>query len=154
MDYTIVLQGLGIVLTAIFAIWQLRNLIPKTKSALKIDLDIFHLIEEADPNHAVIKKHIDKRIVAIYVLERTGKIHSWGDFIIGLTIAGVFSILTVYLVRNGFSWWSLLTGPFALVGIGGILNGLEEKASKVEDNTASAEEEPPAEGETPIQKEN
>jgi hypothetical protein len=37
----------------------------------------------------------------------------------------VFSIWTVYLSREGFNWWSLLTIFFAIGGLGNSMNGLQ-----------------------------
>jgi hypothetical protein len=44
----------------------------------------------------------------------------------GSVLATVFGLWTVYLVRDGFSWWALASGFFAFVGLSIVIAGLEE----------------------------
>jgi hypothetical protein len=135
IDWDMLLKAAGIIIGVVVSFYQLRNIMPRSRSTLKIDLEILKLLEPSDPNYSILKAHIDKSIQQTYRLEQQQRftnfhVYSWGDFIFGVIFAFVFSIGTLYLLKDGFTWWVVLTIFLALGGIGGILNGLEKKPEK------------------------
>jgi len=135
IDWDIAFKALGIIVGIIVSVYQLRNIIPRTRSTLKIDVEILKLLDPADPNYAILKSNIDENIRRTYRIKqatrfKTFHVYSWGDFIGGILVSFGFAVLTLYISRGGFRWWSVLTGFIALGGIGGILNGLEKPPTK------------------------
>ncbi|MBI1806505.1 MAG: hypothetical protein HYR76_05580 [Ignavibacteria bacterium] len=132
IDIELVLKVLVGVAGIIVSLFQLRNLKPISRSAIKTDLEMLKMLDESDPNHAMIKARFDETIRRVYSMDHsTGtKVHSWRDFIFGVTFLSVFSVWTILLLKNGFTPWSLLTGFFAVAGLGGIMNGFDPKRAK------------------------
>jgi hypothetical protein len=117
----------------------------RSRTTLKRDLDILKMVDQADPGHAILKAHVDRMIRELYAppapsvrkrLPSPKHIRAFvstlardfpkpkkpSDFVSGLLSFVGFSVWTAYLDRGGFSWWSLLTGVFALSGLLGIFD--------------------------------
>lgn len=53
------------------------------------------------------------------------------DFIIGLSLFTIFGLISwLIIIRNGFSFWLILTGVFALLGIGILIAEIRIKTKK------------------------
>ena len=124
MNWQLTIQVLGILVGGSISLYQIRRLLPVSRSRLKVDLEILKLIDPSDPAHARVKEHIDRAIVRTYTdvaSVRGAASIDWPLFVFfTVAIVGLVS-WTVYLVRDGFNPWSLLTGLFALVGAFGLL---------------------------------
>lgn len=134
-----VLKALGLIAAIIVSLYQWRNVnvIPKRRSTLKTDLEILKMLKpeyhSEDPSYQTIKNNVDDAIVKIYSKRNWAKLKEvpgQPDFIISITILLVFSIWTVYLLKDGFTPWALVFGFFALAGLGGIVHIIEESTEK------------------------
>ena len=144
MDWEIILMAISIIGGAVIAFFRIRTewrkIAPTSRFALKRDLEILGLIKSSlpkDPKYKIVKKAIDDKIDEIYSpVQQIGfkrvREYNWGILIFGFILLIVFSLWTWYLVKDGFTWWALLTGFFAFAGIGNIINGLEKKQKKPE----------------------
>jgi hypothetical protein len=128
----IVLQALGIVMGALLSAVQLRNAMPRSRARLKADLEILNLLAPDDPNRAAVKTRVDSVIRVLYTQTETGsparfKVYNWSALAFGVALTIVFVTWSIFIFRDGFSWWGLMTSFFAFAGFGEILNGLEQK---------------------------
>src|SRR6266496_1049466 len=113
----------------------------QSRLALKRDIEVLKMLPPTDPGHALVKAHVDRLIQRLYKppspplqirlaflkpkkwkdLASGGlvflKPKKWEDLASGGLVFLGFSVWTAYLDRHGFSWWSLLTGIFALSGL-------------------------------------
>lgn len=131
MNWELLLKTLGIIVGVVASLYKLRRIAPKSRSVLRTDLEILKLLEPSDPNYPILKSHIDVKISNIYhhiplEVSKRFKVYNWYTFIFGIIMFLGFSIWTVYLVKDGFSWWALLTGSFAFAGVGNILGAFTE----------------------------
>lgn len=139
IDFEIIIKALGVVIGAAGTFYQVRNILPKSRSTLKSDLEILKLLEPGDPLHETVRRHVSRQVAYLYPPRRKkpkrGIIYSSTDFWTGVLMAVMFTTWTIYLTRDGFTWWAVLTGFVALGGLGGILTGLENPREKAK-NTA------------------
>lgn len=152
MDWGIILMAISIIVTAVIAFFRIRTewrkVAPTSRFALKRDLEILGLIKSSlpkDPKYEIVKKSIDDKIDEIYspvqqigfksLREKRLREYNWPILIFGFILLIGFSIWTWYLVKDGFTWWALLTGFFAFAGIGNIISGLEKKPEKSSDTS-------------------
>ena len=126
MNWTIIIQATGILIGGIISLYQIRHLMPPSRSRLKADLEILKLIEKNDHGYKIVKEHIDHLIKRTYPnAENKKKIEVDWLFLIFFTVATIGLIYwTLYLVRDGFNPWALLTGVFSFTGIFGIIGSL------------------------------
>ena len=138
MNWQIILQALGIVVGAVLGTSQVLGRLPKSRTTLKHDLEVLKLLDSSHPQRDVIEQHVQESINRIYKPRRDRRaqivgnfaIHQPDNFIFGVVALFGGVLWTLYLVRGGFSWWSLLSGLLAFSGFGGIMNGLEDKGKK------------------------
>src|SRR5690242_9896530 len=94
----------------------------QARAALKRDLEILKMLDESDPCRIVLKDHVDRVVKRLYAPSAPSiwsnvsnwQPKDWPSFILGVVLFMVFAGWTAYLSVGGFSWWSLLTGFFAL----------------------------------------
>lgn len=83
--------------------------------------------ERGTPIHSVMLAHIGNqvlRLVGIPVVGERKKVQ-WSSVFLGLIVGGPLGYWTYALSKNGFSWWSLLTGAIAFFFlVGGVGGGL------------------------------
>jgi hypothetical protein len=135
MNWEIVLQALGVVVAAILGTSQVLARLPKSRTTLKHDLEVLKLLDRSHPQRGLIDMHVRKSIERIYQAERSHQgavrrsfiVHQWGDFLGGTVVLFGGALWLLYVVRDGFSWWALLPAFLVLGGLGGILEGLEDK---------------------------
>jgi len=140
IDWELVFKTLGVVFAALVSIYQIRSLVPPSRARLKADLEILKLLDPSDEAVPFLKAHTARAVRRLYPpVESAGsslfKVHSWGDFMLGLIFLPGFSIWTFYLIKHGSYWWAPLTGLFAFAGFGAILNGLDPKSAKKKGHT-------------------
>jgi hypothetical protein len=130
-----VLKALGFMVGAAVSLYQLRNLLPGSRSRLKADLEILELLGKDHPLYPTVKSQTDEQLRRTYSQALTGQdnrplVYNWGMLVLGATFLLVFSGWTVYIVRDGFNWWSLLTGFLAMSGFGNLMGSLQPRSSK------------------------
>lgn len=121
LDWDILIKALGALVGAVVAYTQVKSTQPISRAAMKADLEILNLLDKSDPNYNLIKSNIDPRIQKLYGAE--AKYTDWITVGFGAIWAGGFAYWTFYLVKDNFTWWSLLTGYFALAGMGWVMMG-------------------------------
>ena len=137
MNWSLVIQVFGILVGGAMSLYQIRHLLPASRATLKADLEILKLIDPSDPAFARVKAHIERAVDRNYPAgsqaEGATRI-DWPLLVFFVVAATGLITWTVYLVRDGFNAWSLLTGTFALVSAFGILGAFisDEKARRKE----------------------
>ena len=121
LDWDILIKALGALVGAVVAYTQVKSTHPISRAAMKADLEILKLLDKSDPNYELIKNNIDPRIQKLYGAQP--KYTDWITVAFGAIWAGGFAYWTFYLVKDEFTWWSLLTGYFAFAGLGWIIMG-------------------------------
>ena len=121
LDWDILIKALGVLVGAVVAYTQVKSTHPISRAAMKADLEILNLLDKSDPNYKLIKSNIEPRIQKLYGAQP--KYTDWITVAFGAIWAGGFAYWTFYLVKDEFTWWSLLTGYIALAGVGWIMMG-------------------------------
>ncbi len=129
MKWEIVLQAAGVVVAAVLGVSQLLVRLPKSRTTLKHDLEVLRLLPKAHPQRQLIEKQVQIRIDHVYGARPRFVVHQWPDLAIGalLLFAGV--VWSLYLRGAGFSWWLVLSGLIAFMGLGGVFTAFEEPKS-------------------------
>lgn len=132
IDFELLLKVTAAVIGVVGVIYQLRNLRLRFRSSIKTDLEILKMIEPTDPNFEIVQTNINESIKKVYgdPTKKKFKVYNPPDFYGGLLWCIGFTYWTYHLCKDGFSFWSLITGFFAFAGLGGIINGLEPKKNK------------------------
>jgi hypothetical protein len=115
-----IVAGLGSVVAAFLKFRDARPLQNK-RSRLKTDIEILRMLKSTDPEYDTVKEHVAVAIQDIYKKrdekEGTFKVHNWEYFLLGLIATVGLTTWTVFLVKDVFSWWSLLTGVYAFASL-------------------------------------
>lgn len=147
MNWDILIKAFVAVVGAVGIISQVMHHLPRSRAALKHDLEVLKLIDSNDPNYLVVKKHVDNSVAKIYAAAEKRrsslKVYSWSDFVLGtiLLFLGIWWVLLATV--DGFSWWVLLPAFIVIGGIGNISNAFDIESEKVkakkgnEDETAT-----------------
>jgi hypothetical protein len=121
------------------ATWLLRYVRgqqPRARSTLRSDLDLLEkFADRSDPSHAILKASIDRRVAALYGPGRGDGVleHLWARrgpvlrAVPGVVVTCGAVAVTVYLVRDGFTWWAIPLGYLAFLGIGLISMALQPR---------------------------
>jgi hypothetical protein len=126
------LKVLAILAGAVASIHQIKQFRANSRSSLKADLEILRMLDKAEPEHNLVKAHTTQLINQLYS-PRAGKrfkIYNLEDFLMGLFGAVGLTFWTAHILRNGFSFWALLTGVFALASFLVMLDGFDPKKKK------------------------
>ena len=129
LDWETVLRALPLIVGAIVSLYKLRDVNPRLRSTLKSDAEI---LEKLDPNSAAyksLKQSIEARVTRLSAEPRKEwkewKKWNRSEVALGVVFLLFFGSWTVYVLRDGFSWWALLTGYLTLSGGGILLMGFE-----------------------------
>jgi hypothetical protein len=105
------------------ALYKLRDSRPRRRATLKADLELLRAVRE----QKLDCRSLEARVQAdLSHLANRGARTDWWAVAAGSVLATVFGLWTVYLVRDGFSWWALASGFFAFVALSIVIAGLEE----------------------------
>lgn len=129
--WDLILKALALAAGAIASFFQIRNLLPRSRSTLKTDLEILRLLDPTDPNYAVVRAQIDATVKATYRTdEGRFRVYNWTDLIWGtlLFVLMTMGLLYVFREREGFTWWYVSLGLLWMAGLGGMISGLERPA--------------------------
>jgi hypothetical protein len=119
-NWDAVIKAVGVVVALAAAYTQAKSLRPMSRGALKSDLEILKLLDTSDPKYKLIKSNIDSRIDRIY---GPAPVKDLPTMLLGALWALGFSFWTFFLVKDHFTWWSLLTGYQALAGLWFVQSG-------------------------------
>ncbi len=128
-----VLQLISIVVGAFFSYKNFANSLPTSRAQLKADLDILKLLDPQDPNYGLVHDQVTASVRRIYRrhiprdVASPSRMPNWTMLIFYAVVTLLLTIWTVYLLRDGFSWWALATGFFAFGFFGNVLTELEKK---------------------------
>ena len=121
----IIITFVGLIVTATIAISQLHRTISIRRARLKHDLEMLKLTKDLGFPSGRLEKLLEEDINTFLEEESMRGAQKWysDPEIIGMTIYGFavligFGLWTNYLLRDGFTWWAVLTGFFAFGGIG------------------------------------
>ena len=136
MDWVTLLEVIGglavALMTWIGVRWIQPRLRPRAK--LKTDLEILRLLdhEKQKEDYELVEKHIDRTITELYAppIKKLKPSRAINKGVIALGVTGFigligFSYWTWYIVSDGFSWWSIMTGYFAFVSFAVIMRTIE-----------------------------
>ena len=122
MDWEILFKTLS----TIVAFYQLGSIIPGSHATLKLDLEILRLLRaltpeyESDPNYLAVKSYVDETLRKTYPGRGRRRLYRDPDFLKGIFIFLTFFGITLYILKDGFTFWSLVSGFVALTGLGGV----------------------------------
>lgn len=122
LEIIVTLVGIGV--TTSLTVYQLRRTISIRRARLKHDLEMLDLAKRLDIPAIKLQNRLEKELKDFVESEAALQARSplSDPQFIGMTIYGIvvfigFSLWTIYLLRDGFTWWSILTGLFALGGL-------------------------------------
>lgn len=133
MDWDIFFKAIGILVTLILGIAQLRSKHPtqELKDALKDDLAILEKMKPDDFGYDLVKAHVKTGILATYAIDRKRWYHvyNWDDLFIGGAIAGIFTYWTLVHIEQS-NHWGFLTAFCAVVGFGIVPDAFKQEADE------------------------
>jgi hypothetical protein len=120
-------------LSTIAAFYQLTSITPGSRATLKTDLEILKLLRastpdyKSDADYLAVRTHVDETIRKTYRGGGRRKLYRDPDFLKGIFTFLLFFGITVYMLKDGFTFWSLVPGFVALTGLGGVSIALKRK---------------------------
>jgi hypothetical protein len=125
------LPALAVIAGILGTLFTFRNLPERTRkrSTLKADIEIYGLLDPADPKREVVKASINSSIDRLYHPEKSRRVWDPTSLVIGIFMTVGFGLWTAYLLRDGFSWWAVFTVSFVPVGVVGFVQAFEPPAS-------------------------
>lgn len=121
MNWTLVIQAIGVTIGAIVAIHQYSSRLPlrRLKEELKLDLEIREKISTDDDDYAFVSARIKELVAALYNEPPKPKfnIYNWDDLTIGASLAAFSTYFTLLFIQD-HSYWGLATAFMAVVGLG------------------------------------
>ena len=121
MNWTLLIQAIGVTIGAIVAIHQYSGRLPlrRLKEELKLDLEIRDKIPENNNDYALVSARINELIDALYNESPKPKfnIYNWDDLTIGASLVAFSTYFTLLLIQD-HSYWGLATAFMAVVGCG------------------------------------
>jgi uncharacterized membrane protein (DUF2068 family) len=123
IDWDAILKVIPVVAAVATAIYKFRDSRPRRRATLKTDLELLRTARDQNLDCKGFEAYVQEELSHLY--QRTRKTQ-WGTVILGIVFAISFAVWTVYLVRDGFSWWAVATGFFAFVGTTIVIGGLED----------------------------
>ncbi|MGH2775319.1 MAG: hypothetical protein ACRDJT_07795 [Actinomycetota bacterium] len=121
LDWETALRAIPLVAGALISLFRLRSLEPRLRSKLKTDSEILSRLDPESSAHGLLKRNIEAGVERLYA--RPAAELKWGDVAVGVVFVVGFGFWTAYLVRDGFTWWALLTGYLTFAGMGFIALG-------------------------------
>jgi len=141
--------ALGILVGAGVTVYQVKRTIPPGRSSLRHDLETLKLAKELKIPAKALEDDIVQRLAKLEPDYQSPKWRITTDVIaqslFGIILALGLGYLTYHLSKDGFSWWSLLAGFFALGGLGQPFIALADQRRK--DERVRENQEKPTEAE-------
>jgi hypothetical protein len=137
-----IFKAIPIVLGLATSIYKFRDARPRRRKTLEADLALLKTAREQKLACDEFETYIQEELVHLY--RRTTETQ-WGWVLFGSLFALWFGVWTGYVLKDGFSWWALLTGFFTFVGISLVMTGLED-SRRVEDRGRATQRAPEPSG--------
>lgn len=136
MNWTLVIQAIGVTVGAIVAIHQYSSRLPlkRLKEELKLDLEIRDKLHTDSEEYVLVSSRIKELVDSLYKYQPTPKflnIYNWDDLLIGASLA-VFSTYFTLLFIEDRSYWGLATAFMAVVGLGMIPDAFKATEANIE----------------------
>lgn len=136
MNWTLVIQAIGVTVAAIVAIHQYSSRLPlkRLKEELKLDLEIRDKIPADSEDYMLVSTRIKELVDSLYKNQPKAKflnIYNWDDLLIGASLA-VFSTYFTLLFIEDHNYWGLATAFMAVVGFGMIPDAFKTSETTVE----------------------
>lgn len=124
MNWDVLLKAVSILV----ALYQLIK--PGARTTLKTDVEILNLLNAASPDRRIegyeaVKAHVESSIRKIYRTKGRRKLYRDPEFIKGSLIFLLFSPATLYMLKDGFTFWALVPGFVALTGLAGVIGSIK-----------------------------
>lgn len=134
MNIDTILKILGSIGGLFVAVQQIIKIYerPNERKIILEDLDIYLKTPDSFSEKEIIEAKIKANIKSLYsdkALKETKKI-DWGQVVILIFMAIGLAYWSYYLSREGFSFWSILPGFFALGGLQAIYDEVTLNANK------------------------
>lgn len=121
MNWTLVIQTLGITVTAILGIlpYTSRLNIKKMKEELKLDLEIRDKMPPDSLDYLLVSARIKELVDALYMDSSKKRFHiyNWDDILIGVPLAAFSTYFTLMLIDDR-NYWGMATAFMAVAGLG------------------------------------
>ena len=122
MNWDVLFKAVSILV----AVYQLIK--PGARATLKTDLEILNVLKASSPDRPLegydaVRAHVERSIRKIYHTETRQKFYRDPEVIKGGLIILIFSSITLYMLKDGFTYWALVPGFVALTGLLGALGG-------------------------------
>jgi hypothetical protein len=136
MDWDMILRAVGVLIGAAGTIYQITRRDPRWRATLKADIEILNLLEEGESKET-IRRNVDRVVQSRYpvkvveegteVKQRGVRLYNVSNLVIGVVFLVGFGYWTFSLVEDGWNWWAILTGFFALGGLGNIMMAFDRQ---------------------------
>ena len=124
MDWEAAVRAVPLIAGAAYSLYRFRDLNPRLRSKLKSDVEILTKLDPDSKAYATLKSNVE---IAVEKLYPSSEQHEQkvvvSDVAFGVIFLVGFGFWTAHLVSDGFSYWALLTGFFAVTGVGLLLLG-------------------------------
>lgn len=148
IDWELVIKVVSGGIAAVGGIWKLVQSVRGSRARLAADIEILGKLPVGHPQKPVLERSIQQSIDRLYSPQ-----HRMSGFEVayGIIVGAGFTVWTVWLMRDGFSWWGVLTGFFAMGGIGVLFGAIDlsERERKSGDRKKKAVAGQSAPGESP-----
>lgn len=128
--------AVGIIVGAGISIYQVRRAVSPKRSSLHHDLETLKLAKELGIPAKALEDEIIQRLSKWEPDYQPPRLRLTSEVIVqsvfGIVLALGLGYWTYYLSRDGFSWWSVLTGFFAFAGLMQPFAALSEQKVKDE----------------------
>ena len=123
VNWDTVLKAIPVVVAVLTALYRFRDARPRRRATLKADLELLKAAREQELDCRELEARL--QVDLSHLAKRNERADRWA-VVTGSALALVFSLWTIYLVRDGFSWWAPATGFFAFVGLSIVIGGLAD----------------------------
>jgi hypothetical protein len=126
----IVIKAASLLVGIVSLSFTVANQVRRSRQALKIDLEIMNLLKD-QAMRSMVESSVRSKIANLYGDTSDGqgrpRIQNMKLFVFGCVIFVGFTAWTIQLSWGDFNWKSILTGFFALGGIGNIVNAFDPR---------------------------
>jgi hypothetical protein len=131
-----ILTVVGIVAGGALTVYQITRAVSPIRSSLRHDLETLKLARELNMPAKALEDDIAQRLAKLEPDYQPLRWRITSEVVLqsltGILMAIGFGYWTYYLSKGGFSWWSVLTGFFALGGAGQLFIAFDEQRRKDE----------------------
>jgi uncharacterized membrane protein (DUF2068 family) len=139
VEWDVILKAIPVAFAAATAIYKFRDARPRRRATLKADLELLKAAREQNLECMQLETSVRAELARLYDREKRAE---WKTLAFGSVFALAFGVWTAYIVKDGFSWWALLTGFFTFIGISIALSGLEDSRRPKEEDGQGASAKP------------